>query len=111
MDIEKFKHDTLELGGKAYCIIAEARNKMMIEAGSNPHLADAFALEAAQNVLAFVVSSIIGSGRGVTVTENTQEIYEKCRAACDELVEKIMLENGMNVLKIDADLGGRGGKR
>lgn len=100
MDIEEFKRDALELGGRTYSVIAEARNKMIAD-GSAPHLADAFALETAQNILAFVVSSVVSFGRGQVINESTKVIYEECRIACDEAVEKIMLENGMNVLRVD----------
>lgn len=99
-DFKKMKEDAIQLARSIYMVVAEGRNSKLIETNDN-RLADGFAIEVVSELFALTLSSALSDGRGEEVTDETSKVYGKCRDAVGALVEKLMLEQGLQVLRVE----------
>lgn len=100
MDYASIKIESMSLGRQLYSTVADKRNAVLLKSGDNP-VADAFAIETCSELLALVIGSTVSTAKGQTINEDFQAIYMKFRDAVGKLVEETMLENGMEVLRVD----------
>lgn len=100
MDYTSIKSESIGFGRKLYSTVAEKRNEVLLKSGDNS-VADAFAIETCSELIALVIGSTVSTAKGQTIDENFQAIYMKFRDGVGKLVEETMLENGMEVLRVD----------
>ena len=99
-NFKKMKEDAIVLARKIYMSVAEGRNAKLIETDDN-NIANAFAIEVASELFALTLSSALSDGGGEEITEDTSKVYGKCRDGLGPLVEKLMLDQGLQVLRIE----------
>lgn len=100
MDCNAIKADALTFGRQLYMTVAEKRNEVVRKGVDNP-IADAFAIETCSELLTLVIGSTVSDAKGQMFTENFQKVYTRFHEALGKLVEETMLENGMEVLRVD----------
>jgi hypothetical protein len=100
--IKKMKEDAIQLAREIYAAVAQERNEKIIETNDN-NIANAFAIEVANELFALILSSALSDGRGQEITEDATKVYTKCRDATGPIIEKLMLEQGLHVLRVEID--------
>lgn len=100
MDYASIKSESIGFGRQLYKTIAEKRNEVLLKGADIP-IADAFAIETCSELLALVIGSTVSAAKGQEVDESFTAVYMKFRDVVGKLVEETMLENGMEVLRVD----------
>lgn len=98
--IKKMKEDAVQLAREIYMTVAEGRNAKIMETGDN-NIANAFAIEVVSELFSLTLSSALSDGRGQEITDDASKVYTKCRDGLGPLVEKLMLEQGLQVLRVE----------
>ena len=97
-DFKKLKEDATLFGRELFNTVALKRNEKFHEFGSG-QIADGFSIESAVECLSLVFSVTICGG--MEITERLGAVYKATHDKLGATIEALMLDNGLEVLKVD----------
>jgi hypothetical protein len=103
MDYGSIKKESVRYSRELYREVANKRNDILLQCKNND-AANAFAIDACSELFSIVMASSVSGANGQLIDENFKAVYSKLSNTIAKIVEDTMLENGLQVLRVDVPI-------